>query len=111
MNKVIIFLLIIGMTKSVFAGTVPRITEEEHEKKCIQIAQLAQLFMTTRQNGAPILEALEIVDKAFKEKEDKDLIKDIVRDAYAQPTYTAPSIKKDQVNEFTAKHYLACSGY
>ncbi|WP_033850110.1 hypothetical protein [Acinetobacter sp. 826659] len=51
MNKVTIFLLIIGMTKSVFAGTVPRITEEEHEKKCIQIAQLAQLFNSMRKIG------------------------------------------------------------
>ena len=34
----------------------------------------------------------------------------IIRDAYEQPSYSTPSIKEDQLNEFSAKYYLGCIG-
>lgn len=32
----------------------------------------------------------------------------IIRDAYEQPSYSTPSIKEEQLNEFSAKYYLGC---
>ena len=73
--------------------------------------EMANVIMKQKQNGLPLIKALEANDSALKKNFDKNMHKIvslIIRDAYEQPSYSTPSIKEEQLNEFSAKYYLGC---
>ncbi|PVZ90388.1 hypothetical protein C9426_00925 [Serratia sp. S1B] len=72
---------------------------------------IANAIMKQKQSGVPLIKALETNDAALKENPDKNMyniVNLIIRDAYKQPSYSTPSIKEEQLNEFSSKYYLAC---
>ena len=74
-------------------------------------SDVANTIMKKKQNDLPLIKALEANDSAFKQNPDKNMhkiISMIIRDAYEQPSYSTPSIKEEQLNEFSAKYYLGC---
>ena len=98
------------LTLSVYAKDASNIKQE---KNCRMYMEMANTIMKQKQNGMPLIKALEANDSALKQNPDKNMHKIIgliIRDAYEQPSYSTPSIKEDQLNEFSAKYYLGCMG-
>ena len=98
------------LTLSVYAKDA---SNTKQEKNCRMYTEMANTIMKQKQNGMPLIKALEANDSALKQNPDKNMHKIIgliIRDAYEQPSYSTPSIKEDQLNEFSAKYYLGCIG-
>ncbi|MBO1280175.1 hypothetical protein [Acinetobacter nosocomialis] len=109
MKKIVLFLSIIILTTSVMAVPNKKTDQEQHEENCVNLAKLAQTFMTSKQKGVSILSSLETVNTTIKDDQRAEIIRSVVKDAYSQPNYTTQSMKEDQLNEFTAKYYIGCS--
>lgn len=93
------------------AKPVQPVSDNVHEQNCRNIMEIANVIMQQKQNGAPLIQALEANDYALKNNPNKNMQKVtnlIIRDAYEQPNYSTPSIKQEQLNEFSAKYYLGC---
>ena len=98
------------LTLSVYAKDT---SNANHEKNCRMYMEMANTIMKQKQNGMPLIKALEANDSALKQNPDNNMHKIIgliIRDAYEQPSYSTQSIKEDQLNEFSAKYYLGCMG-
>lgn len=112
MKKII--LLITGflyLPALVLAKQAQSVSDSAHEQNCRNTMEIANVIMQQKQNGMPLMKALEANDYAFKKNPDKNMqkiINLITRDAYEQPSYSTPSIKQEQLNEFSAKYYLGC---
>lgn len=109
MKKIILLLSILFLTTSVFSGPAKKSPKEQHEENCVSLAKLAQTFMASKQKGVSILSSLETVNTIIKDEQRAEIVRLIVKDAYSQPNYTTPSVKEEQLNEFTAKYYIGCS--
>lgn len=109
MKKIILFISIVFISTLVFSAPNKKSAKEQHEENCVNLAKLAQTFMTSKQNGVSILSSLETVNTIIKDEQRAEIIRLIVKDAYSQPNYTTPSVKEEQLNEFTAKYYIGCS--
>ncbi|KQD03324.1 hypothetical protein APD01_00160 [Acinetobacter soli] len=73
--------------------------------------EIAESVMTQRQNGASIAKLLDVNDFAFKNSADKtmkNVINHIIMDAFQEPYYNLPSLKRSQLTDFSAKYYIAC---
>ena len=65
--------------------------------------------MDARQVGVPIDRSLEIARNVAKDNEFfLKISKQLVIDAYDQPKFATEKYRNEQVNEFAAKHYIAC---
>ena len=109
--KKIILLAISCLPLFTLAKPVQPFSDNEHEQNCRSTMEFAQAVMQHKQNGMPLSKALEANDYAFKKNPDKNMQKItslIIRDAYEQPSYSTPSIRQEQLNEFSAKYYLGC---
>ncbi|EPL3364292.1 hypothetical protein MW728_000512 [Acinetobacter baumannii] len=96
----------------IFAKPVNPVSAESHEKNCRMLMEMAEGVMEAKQNGMSLSQALNINDETqekLKNKSMHKLMQLIIIDAYKQPSYSTPSIKKEQLNEFSAKYYLGCS--
>lgn len=94
-----------------FASPKQPLNGNQHENNCRMYMDLANSIMMQKQNGVPLVKALEGNDYAYKKNKDENMNKIvglIIRDAYAQPSYSTQSIKNEQLNEFSAKYYLGC---
>lgn len=110
MKKIMLAGLFLGLTLNVYAKPV---SDSAHEKNCRMYMEMANTIMKQKQSGIPLIKALEANDAALKQNPDKNMHKIvslIIRDAYEQPNYSTPSIKEEQLNEFSAKYYLGCAG-
>lgn len=108
MRKILLACFLLCVPLSVFAKTV---SNSEHESNCRMLMDMANTIMKNKQDGLPLIKVLEANDAAFQKNPDKnmyEIINKIARDAYSQPSYSTPSIKSDQLNEFSAKYYLGC---
>ena len=105
-------LLIAGVLICLSFGAYAKNTSNaNHEENCRMYMEMANTIMKQKQNGMPLIKALEANDSALKQNPDKNMHKIIgliIRDAYEQPSYSTPSIKEEQLNEFSAKYYLGC---
>ncbi|OTU69722.1 hypothetical protein [Acinetobacter baumannii] len=109
--KKIILLGLLYLPALVLAKPAQPVSDSEHEQNCRNTMEIANVIMQQKQNGMPLIKALEANDYAFKKNPDKNMQKItnlIIRDAYEQPSYSTPSIKEEQLNEFSAKYYLGC---
>ncbi|MDA4947212.1 hypothetical protein PGJ90_17820, partial [Acinetobacter baumannii] len=109
--KKIILIGLIFFPLLALAKPVQPVSDSEHERNCRNTMEIANVIMQQKQNGMPLMKALEANDYAFKKNPDKNMqkiINLITRDAYEQPSYSTPSIKEEQLNEFSAKYYLGC---
>ena len=100
----------LGLSLGVYAKNI---SDANHEENCRMYMDVANTIMKKKQNGLPLIKALEANDSAFKQNPDKNMhkiVSMIIRDAYEQPSYSTPSIKEEQLNEFSAKYYLGCIG-
>lgn len=98
----------LGLSLGVYAKNI---SDANHEENCRMYMDVANTIMKKKQNGLPLIKALEANDSTFKQNPDKNMhkiISMIIRDAYEQPSYSTPSIKEEQLNEFSAKYYLGC---
>ena len=105
-------LLIAGSLICLSLGAYAKNTSNaNHEENCRMYMEMVNTIMKQKQNGMPLIKALEANDSALKQNPDKNMHKIvglIIRDAYEQPNYSTPSIKEEQLNEFSAKYYLGC---
>ncbi|MER8208025.1 hypothetical protein ABS232_02295 [Acinetobacter baumannii] len=109
--KKIILIGLFYLPALVLAKPAQPVSDSEHEQNCRNTMEIANVIMQQKQNGMPLMKALEANDYAFKKNPDKNMqkiINLITRDAYEQPSYSIPSIKEEQLNEFSAKYYLGC---
>ena len=94
------------------AGVNQPVSDEQHEKNCMGLMAMAQAVMTVRQNGLPLAEALINAEKLVKDnkasKEENFILKGMLRDAYDEARYSTKAYQQEQINEFSAKYYLAC---
>ncbi|WP_065724913.1 hypothetical protein, partial [Acinetobacter baumannii] len=67
----------------------------------------AESIMAEKQKGTSLSIMLKSSD-SIKSKDDERLRRTSIRDAYSRASYSAPSIKKEQLNEFAARYYLNC---
>lgn len=107
MKKIILLSLVFW---PFFANASPypkQAEEEKSEKFCRGWMDIAESIMAEKQKGTSLSIMLKASD-GMKSKEDERLLRTIIRDAYSQPSYSTPSIKKEQLNEFAAKYYLNC---
>ncbi|HCJ6408844.1 TPA: hypothetical protein NU643_001436 [Acinetobacter baumannii] len=104
-------IVLLGLVFLPFLGNAspfPKQAEEEKsEKFCRGWMDIAESIMAEKQKGTSLSIMLKSSD-SMKTKEDERLIRTIIRDAYSQPSYSTPSIKKEQLNEFAARYYLNC---
>ncbi|EHU1703060.1 hypothetical protein A1Z17_RS05595 [Acinetobacter baumannii] len=110
MKKIILLSLVFLPILSMAKPSNP-INDDERDKNCRMYMELANTVMMQKQNGLPLIKALEANDSALKKTPNKNMHKIttlIIRDAYEQPSYSTPSIKQEQLNEFSAKYYLGC---
>lgn len=108
MKKILVAGVLICLSLSAYAKNT---SNTSHEENCRMYMEVANTIMKKKQNGLPLIKALEANDSAFKQNPDKNMhkiISMIIRDAYEQPNYSTPSIKEEQLNEFSAKYYLGC---
>lgn len=109
MKKILVAAVVgLGLSLGVYAKNI---SDANHEENCRMYMDVANTIMKKKQNGLPLIKALEANDSAFKQNPDKNMhkiISMIIRDAYEQPSYSTPSIKEEQLNEFSAKYYLGC---
>lgn len=108
MKRLLIAGVLICLSLSAYAKNT---SNTNHEENCRMYMEVANTIMKKKQNGLPLIKALEANDSAFKQNPDKNMhkiISMIIRDAYEQPNYSTPSIKEGQLNEFSAKYYLGC---
>lgn len=79
---------------------------------CDSVIKLAENMMRNRQNGVPIATSLEfannIADGTTVNDAASKITKQIVIDAYSQPSFSTGTYKEDAIREFGAKQYLAC---
>ncbi|HGX3401732.1 TPA: hypothetical protein ACNH0W_003304 [Acinetobacter nosocomialis] len=109
--KKIILIGLFYLPALVLAKPAQPVSDSEHEQNCRNTMEIANVIMQTKQNGMPLIKALEANDYALKNNPNKNMQKVtnlIIRDAYEQPSYSTPSIKQEQLNEFSAKYYLGC---
>ena len=110
MKKLLIAVFLIFLSFGAYAKNT---SNANHEENCRMYMEMANTIMKQKQNGMPLIKALEANDSALKQNPDKNMHKIvglIIRDAYEQPNYSTPSIKEEQLNEFSAKYYLGCMG-
>ena len=87
-------------------------TEDLKEQYCRIVLSLSETTMKAKQAGKSIKDTLEITDQFFKDDDPlnmKKMLKFLVMDAYNQPDFQGAEYKRQQLNDFTAKHYLACA--
>lgn len=111
MNKLYTCIMLIFFSTIALAKPVQPVSDNEHEKNCRDIMGIANTFMKARQNGMSLSKMLEVNDRTYLETKDTDMrhiSSMIIRDVYEQPSYSTPSIKQEQLNEFSAKYYLGC---
>ena len=99
--KKIILIGLFYLPALVLAKPAQPVSDSEHEQNCRTTMEIANVIMQQKQNGMPLMKALEANDYAFKKNPDKNMqkiINLITRDAYEQPSYSTPSIKEEQLN-------------
>lgn len=110
--KKLLLICILGILSSfVFSKPTQQVDAKKHEKICRNYMMIANEIMQQKQSGKSLLTALRVNDLVLKDTKDENManiINLIIRDAYNQPNYSTPSIKQEQLNEFSAKYYLGC---
>lgn len=85
---------------------------ESQEVKCIGLMAMAEAAMTVRQNGLPLLDALQnnkdMLTNGEATEGEHSLMKMILRDAYSKPKLYTNEYQLEAVNEYSSKYYLAC---
>ena len=110
MKKALLGILLFGFISTAYSADKSEALEPK-EQYCRIILSLAETAIKAKQSGTSIKTALEISDGFFKGENPLNIngiLKSIVLDAYSQPSYSSAEYKKEQFNEFTAKHYLSC---
>ncbi|MFP6819522.1 hypothetical protein [Acinetobacter sp. TAC-1] len=111
MNKLIMAFILL-QCGNLFAKEVSK----DQEQNCLNAMAISEAAMAIRQNGLPLAEALnnlnKMVAKGESTEKEASLVKLILRDAYSKPKFSTESNKKESINEFSANYYLACmEGY
>lgn len=107
MKKIVLLSLICLPVLAIAEPISHQTDDEKSDKFCRVWMGIAEDIMLEKQKGTSLSVMLKSSD-GMKRKEDERLVKTIIRDAYAQPSYSTTSIKKEQLNEFSAKYYLNC---
>ena len=94
-----------------FNSQAKEVTKDQ-EAKCLGVMAMAEAAMAVRQNGLPLLKALENNEKMLTNgdatKDEISLMKIILRDAYSKPKYSTKEYQRESINEYSSKYYLAC---
>ncbi len=110
MQRLFILLILFGAT---FASAKPLqpVSDDVHEKNCRDLMKYAEMAMDAKQKGISLSKMLDINDKTINKQNDPEMhgvFHSIIMDAYGEPTYSSPTVKREQLNEYSAKYYLAC---
>ena len=94
-----------------FNSSAKEVTKDQ-EANCLGTMAMAEAAMTVRQNGLPLLDALQNNEKMLTNgnatKKEISLMKIILRDAYSKPKYSTKEYQRESINEYSSKYYLAC---
>lgn len=83
--------------------------DDVKEEYCKAVLSMSKTIMDGRQAGIPIDRSLELANKITKDNEFFNKItKQLVIDAYDQPRFSTNRYKKEQLDDFAAKHYISC---
>lgn len=76
------------------------------DDSCSQFYGLGETIMKSRQNGVPLPTMMGVVNEADKGL--KDVLKDVVVNAYSQPRYNSKDLQIKVINEFANDLYVQC---
>lgn len=107
MKKILILGLLVGMGASPVAFSNDSIDEKQHEENCKTMSAFAFMAMGARQNGTPLSSSIDIAN-GIPDKNERDIAKKIVLDAYDQTKYSSQEYKENSRVEFSNKYMLAC---
>ena len=107
MKKILILGFVVGMGTSPFAFCNDSIHEKQHEENCKTLSAFAFMAMGARQNGTPLSSSIDIAN-GIPDKNERDIAKKIVLDAYDQSKYSSKEYKENSRVEFSSKYMLAC---
>ncbi|WP_049044380.1 hypothetical protein [Acinetobacter bereziniae] len=112
MKKLIIGLFLLKISFTIHSEEIAHNTSlisEQKENYCKSVLSMAKLLMQGKQAGIPIDRALELIaDKKGEENIFSQINKQLVIDAYNEPTYRSKFNKEDQLNDFIARQYINC---
>lgn len=77
---------------------------------CESIGDIALSVMQARQSNAQLSLVIPAVDKAMTESPEwaRQMVRELVRDAYRRPAYYSPEAKAEEVMRFRNDWELAC---
>jgi hypothetical protein len=79
----------------------------QFHKTCSGGSELGRQLMTMRQNGTDISKLMKIADDEGNPLARKS-IRQMVLDAYRQPRFQTPEMKKQAIDDFGNDAYLKC---
>ena len=80
---------------------------------CYIVLQMSNAIMKAKQVGVPITQMINFNEQQYKKIKDKnsrDIVDYMIRDADSQHDYSSQTYKDEQLNEFNAKYYGMCKG-
>ncbi|WP_119686422.1 hypothetical protein [Acinetobacter ursingii] len=91
-------------------------TKAENEQSCRGLMSAATMAMESRQGGTSLESMLIAIDsvksKGEMSKPASEAFRQILIDAYDQPTYASSEYRQKAINDFAAKYYVNCmKGY
>lgn len=90
----------------IFSGL--SLADESHDP-CLQYSGLAEQIMKARQSEVPMAKIISTFKEWGGTSAQKDLVRELVIDAYEKPAYRTPENQNHEVVEFQNKVYLACT--
>jgi hypothetical protein len=102
MKGVIIALLLAGSVSAASAAA------KEKASFCDTLSSYAHTTMEARQQGVTMRDTIKIVDRLDLDDPMKELLRDVVEDAYSKPAYQTKAYQRKAVSEFENFWYLSC---
>lgn len=95
-----LFVLTLASTSQAFIDP----PTDKHEF-CGEMLGMAESLMSSRQAEVSIIRSMEIANSS---ETYGDILREMVKDAYSQPSYNTKDYQKKSVRDFGVKYYLQC---
>jgi len=102
--KVAVLVAAISLSQNVFA-------QEGEASFCVLTEKFAEAYMEGRQAGLKLSAAMQEVNSGTPAGKARDIMHDIIKEAYAIPryeSYLGDEFQKHVVNDFADRMYLKC---
>lgn len=85
------------------------LAKDERADPCLQYSDLAEQIMKSRQSEVPMAKLVSTFNEWDGNSAQKQLVKELIIDAYERPAFRTPENQSHEVVEFQNKVYLACT--